>query len=169
MTFRRRPFRALVALLAAWALVSCLAAVVASHLIWNRTPSMPLGLYWLTRTASCQRSDLVAFPVPASVRRLVHDRHYLPDGHMLVKPVVALPGDSVCTRDGFLAVNEQPIGAVLREDTAGRALPRYDVCGSVPPGQLYVASRNPRSFDSRTFGPVDLETVHGTVTPLWTY
>jgi conjugative transfer signal peptidase TraF len=151
------------------ALASALACLLAWHLVWNWTPSLPLGLYWLSRGAPPTPGALVAFAVPAAVRDLVRDRHYLPAGAMLVKRVVATPGDRVCTDAGTFTINGLPLGAILTEDTAGRALPHYEGCGPVPEGLLYVASHHAKSFDSRTFGPVPASDIRGTVTPLWTY
>ncbi len=149
------------------AALSALACLVASHCIWNVTPSLPRGLYWLSPRAAA-RDALVAFPVPPSVEDLVRTRHYLPPRAFLVKPVAALPGDQVCTEGGTFTVNGQPRGAIATRDNAGRPLPHPDVCGPVPDGSLYVVSPYARSFDSRTFGPIDARAVRGTVTPLWT-
>ena len=156
-------------LLGAAALASAFACLLAWHLIWNWTPSLPLGLYWLSRGAPPTPGALVAFAVPAAVRDLVRDRHYLPSGAMLIKHVVATPGDRVCTDAGTFTINGQALGPILTEDTAGRALPHYEGCGPVPEGLLYVASHHAKSFDSRTFGPVPMADIRGTVTPLWTY
>lgn len=161
----RLPLR----LLAATALACALACLLASHLVWNRTPSLPLGLYWLARGHRASRGDLVAFAVPASVRLLVHERGYLQDGALLVKPVVALAGDRVCTDAGTLTVNGVSLGEIRTSDVAGRPLPHVDVCNAIADRQLYVAGPDPRSFDSRVFGPIRLSDLQGTVTSLWTY
>jgi len=154
------------------AFASAVACRIASHLIWNATPSLPLGLYWLSRGAlatAAKPGILVAFGVPDAVRDLVRERRYLPAGAMLVKRVVATPGDRVCTEGSTFTVNDQPLGAILTEDTAGRPLPHYDGCGPVPDGWLFVASHHAKSFDSRTFGPLPAGAIRGTVTPLWTF
>lgn len=176
MTGSRRPLsvRELEALLVRAVLVTACASatlcLVVSHLIWNWTPSLPLGLYWLSRNAGCaNRGDLVAFPVPEGVRSLVRERRYLPPGAMLVKPIVATSTDRVCTEDGTLTVNGTPLGAVAHEDTRGRPLPHPEVCGALPEGVVFVASQMPTSFDSRSFGPVPLAALRGKVTPLWTF
>jgi conjugative transfer signal peptidase TraF len=153
-------------------LLCALACLLAGHLIWNWTPSLPLGLYWLSRGAAPGPGKLVAFPVPANVQDLVLARNYLPPGAMLVKTVVATAGDRVCTAEGTFSVNGRPLaggGHILTEDSAGRPLPHYEGCGEVPEGQVFVASPHARSFDSRTFGPVRAADIRGTVTPLWTY
>ena len=51
----------------------------------------------------------------------------------------------------------------------GRPLPHDERCGRLPEGDVFVASHFATSFDSRTFGPVPLTDIRGTVTPLWTY
>jgi len=164
--------RLLLLLATVTAFASAIACRVASHLIWNATPSLPLGLYWLSRTGAMAQASsgaLVAFAVPDAVRDLVRERRYLPPGALLVKRVVATPGDRVCTQKSTFTVNGQRLGAILAEDTAGRPLPHYEGCGPVPEGWLFVASHHPKSFDSRTFGPLPARAIRGTVTPLWTY
>ena len=176
-----RPDRAVNALdVSRWLLlVASLTAIAvtiacgfASHLIWNATPSLPLGLYWLSRGAlatAAKPGTLVAFGVPDAVRDLVRERRYLPAGALLVKRIVAEPGDRVCTQGSTFTVNGDALGAILTEDTAGRPLPHYDGCGAVPDGWLFVASHYAKSFDSRTFGPLPAGAIRGTVTPLWTF
>jgi conjugative transfer signal peptidase TraF len=175
MTGSRKPrilsavTRVLAALLVATALLSGLACVMASHLLWNWTPSLPLGLYWVSPRGVATVGTLVAFPVPTSVQALVRERKYLPPGAFLIKPIVALASDRVCTEGGTLVVGGSVLGAVLTEDSAKRPLPHATECGPLSEGQAFVASHYPKSFDSRTFGPIALNTIRGTVTPLWTF
>ena len=153
----------------ATACASALACLAGSHLLWNWTPSLPRGLYWVSLGDEAAVGDLVAFPVPASVRTLVRERRYLPPGALLVKPIVAGASDDVCTDGEMLTVNGAPLGAIATADTRGRPLPHDTRCGPLPGGLVFVASHLATSFDSRTFGPVPLSELRGTVTPLWTY
>jgi conjugative transfer signal peptidase TraF len=159
----------LAALLGVTTLLSALVCTVASHLLWNWTPSLPLGLYWLSPGRPIAVGTLVAFPVPARVQELVRERKYLPPRALLIKPVVALSSDRVCTEGGTLVVNGSALGAVPTEDSAKRPLPHATGCGPLSLGQVFLASHYAKSFDSRTFGPVSLTQIRGTVTPLWTY
>ena len=165
----RRIERSLFGAVAATALASALACLAGAHLLWNWTPSLPLGLYWVSGCGRVKVGALVAFPVPAHVRALVLERRYLPPGALLVKPVVATAADRVCTEGGELTVNGAPLGTVATEDTRGRPLPSDQRCGPLSEGEVFVASHFATSFDSRTFGPVRLADIRGTVTPLWTY
>lgn len=149
---------------------ACLVAgMVGSHLVYNWTASVPIGLYWLTRGEQLQRGDVVAFGVPPRVEQLVEERRYLPRGALLLKPVAAIPGDQVCTDSGAFVVNGRSFGRMLEHDSERRPMPQHSVCDVVPAGEVYVASIAPMSFDSRSFGPVKLSSIRGKVTPLWTY
>jgi conjugative transfer signal peptidase TraF len=167
----RRIERSLFGSAAATVLASALACLAGAHLLWNWTPSLPLGLYWVSPGGSgrVKVGALVAFHVPAHVRALVLERRYLPPGALLVKPVIATSDDRVCTEGGELTVKGALLGAVATEDTRGRPLPHDERCGRLPEGEVFVASHFATSFDSRTFGPVPLADIRGTVTPLWTY
>ena len=170
-TTARELERLLCGALLATTLVSALACTLASHLLWNWTPSLPLGLYWLSPggPSRVKVGALVAFPVPGRVRDLVAARKYLPPGALLIKPVVAMAQDRVCTEGGTLTVNGAPLGVIPIEDSRRRPLPREERCGPVSEGLAFVVSHYATSFDSRTFGPVTLSDIRGTVTPLWTY
>jgi conjugative transfer signal peptidase TraF len=163
------PARTVLSLLVLCAFTTALACLAASHLIWNRTASLPLGLYVRSPGVRVNEGVLVALRVPPGVRGLVHERGYLPDGSLLIKPVAAVAGDHVCARRGVLFINGEPFGSILTRDSGNRELPVYRGCGVLPPGQVFLAARHPRSFDSRTFGPIDVHALQGTVTALWTY
>src|ERR1019366_5182820 len=101
----QRIERSLLGAAGATVLASTLACLVGAHLLWNWTPSLPLGLYWVSALPSggsgrVKVGALVAFPVPGRVRALVLERRYLPPGALLVKPVVAMRPDRVCTDGG---------------------------------------------------------------------
>jgi conjugative transfer signal peptidase TraF len=156
-------------LIVASALSAGCACEVGAHLVLNRTDSLPRGLYWLTFTRDVHREDVLAFPVPENVRALVHERHYLPDGALLLKPAVAVGGDPICTHAGELRVNGQRYGVMREKDVEGRPLPSVSTCGPVADGYVFVASTHPRSFDSRAFGAVPLDSVRGIARALWIY
>jgi conjugative transfer signal peptidase TraF len=156
----------------ATAFASSLACILARHLLWNATASVPRGLYWLSRGSEPVRGKLVAFAVPASVRTLVRERQYLPAGAVLIKPVVATVGDQVCAEGEVVRINGELLaggGRILKADRAGRPLPQYQGCGAMAQGEVFVASDHENSFDSRSFGPVSARDIQGTVVPVWTY
>jgi len=167
---RPRALSMVLGALVATALVTAAAAALASHLLINVTRSMPLGIYWMRGGSPCSfaRHDLVAFPVPPSVKGLVLERHYLMAGALLLKPIAAVAGDVVCIDGDALTIGGEPAGWLRSGDSEGRVLPRDARCGVLPPGLVYVLAPDSRSFDSRVFGPVAVHTL-SQVTPLWTF
>jgi conjugative transfer signal peptidase TraF len=144
----------------------------------NATPSMPRGLWRVTAANKPFRRGQVVTVCPpdtAAIREAAR-RGYVPVGNCpggyepLVKPVAALAGDRVTVSAAGVAVNEQPIAstAQLAEDSTGRSL-KSVAAGTyrVPPDEIWILSaHDPRSFDSRYFGPVPVANILGEARPL---
>ena len=141
----------------------------------NTSPSLPIGLY---RTTSDPNASLVEFCPVEPFASLAFARGYrerggCPDGATpLLKPVVAMAGDVVELSGTGISVdgNVLPNSAPLPADTRGRPLTpwrfgRY----TVGQGEVWVASSyNRRSFDSRYFGPVPVNSIRERLRPLLT-
>jgi conjugative transfer signal peptidase TraF len=141
---------------------------LASRLTINVTASMPRGLYLLRPPGgSLRRGDAVYLAVPVSIRPLVAARRYLPPNFRLLKRVVALPGDHVCTHDERYVVGNQVLSIIASHDQAGRPLDAFSFCAIVQSGTAFVAAHGESSLDSRYFGPVSLNDLTRAV-PLWT-
>ena len=131
--------------------------------LWiNLSPSLPLGVY-RPIDAPVTRGAIVVVCLPLAIGRLARERGYLGygpcPGHVerLGKRVAAVAGDTVETFaegvriNGFLI----PGSRRLERDSRGRRLPVAERKIVVRPGELFLlATDNPRSFDSRYFGPV---------------
>ncbi len=147
----------------------------------NDTASMPRGLWQVsTVDAPLRRDEIVAVCLPdAPSIREAAVRGYIPAGDCpggyepLVKPVAAVAGDLVTVTQAGVAVDGQPVEntAQLAQDSAGRPLrPVPAGVYQVMPGQIWLLSgHDPRSFDSRYFGPVPAANVKGVAQPLWVF
>jgi conjugative transfer signal peptidase TraF len=155
---------ATIAGLSAILIVGCCA--LASRLTVNVTPSMPRGLYWLRPGAPVRRDAVVSLGVPAGARPLA-DRISMPPTIQLLKRVVAMPGDRVCTDDNRYVVGDELVSLIAPRDQVGRPLVPFAFCGTVPAGLAFVAARGESSLDSRYFGPVPITDLTPAV-PLWT-
>ncbi len=165
-SFRRALIFALLPLVALAAIVF-LARPLVRRVVVNQTESEPRGLYWLT-AAALRRGSFVVLDAPPLLAALIAERHYLPPGVRLLKQVVAVAGDQVCTEGDRYVAAGVLISKIAAVDTSGRPLPPpYPFCGVVPPGMAWVAGRGASSLDSRFFGPISLETLT-TAEPLWT-
>lgn len=142
----------------------------------NLSPSMPYGLWWVSENRTPARGDFVSLCLPPEASRFAFERGYIgqgtcPDQHeSLLKPVAAVAGDVVIvTNDGVkvngvMLANSAPFG----HDTEGRPMmivaPGQYV---VDPGMVWViAGHDPRSYDSRYFGPLKTSTINGTASAL---
>ena len=145
----------------------------------NDTASMPQGLWQVGAVnAPLRRGEIVAVCPPETPPiREAAARGYLPAGNCsggyepLVKPVAAVAGDLVTVRPQGIAVDGEPVEHTtqLVQDSVGRPL-RPVPAGTYPvlPGQIWLLSgHDPRSFDSRYFGPVPTANVRGVARPVW--
>jgi|HubBroStandDraft_1064217.scaffolds.fasta_scaffold385415_2 conjugative transfer signal peptidase TraF len=167
-----------VALAAAAAMVGAGAyAIFGSGLRVNFTPSMPLGIYQLEPlpTSGVARGVIVAVCAPDEAAGLGRNRGYLSSGpcphdtEQLLKVVAGVPGDNVAVSAEGVAVNgcllpdSQPIAL----DRAGRRIshwPRGDF--RLGQGQVWLYASNPRSWDSRYWGPAPVAGLLAMAVPL---
>lgn len=147
----------------------------------NKTASLPPGIYQVKEAmpAEIERGNIVMFcPEQSEVQLEARERGYLPWGFAcpggfapLFKLAMALPGDVVEVAPAGITINGQPVvnSSRLETDSDGRALPPLPTSGVVPPGMVWLLSDYaPRSWDSRYFGPVPVDTVYGLARPVWT-
>jgi conjugative transfer signal peptidase TraF len=167
--------------LGAWLLLASLAAgaLGAPRLLpvaWNRSPSLPRGLYLRTQSRYAP-GTLVLACLPEACAAAARRRGYLdagscPGGASPVGKVVLAAGPDVVelAADG-LRVNgvSIPGSGPVSVDSRGRALAhvpfgRYRLA----PGEVWLYSPyHPRSFDSRYFGPLRESDLRSALAPLW--
>ena len=159
---RTRSTRAFVLAVPAVTIVAMF-AIVGSDLRVNFTPSMPLGIYRLEPLpGGIERGTFVAVCAPTDVAGVGRDRGYLARGpcpgdtEPLLKVVAAVPDDEVTVSTRGVAVNGcvLPNSVPLALDRSGRRLTgwpsgRYHLATN----QLWLYAGNPRSWDSRYWGP----------------
>tara|TARA_R110002051_G_C8761387_1_gene501731 strand:- start:4970 stop:5710 length:741 start_codon:yes stop_codon:yes gene_type:complete len=132
-------------------------------LLYNPTPSAPIGWYKIVPSDTYLPGDLVASWLPEDAEKLAQNRGYLPQGTPVIKTVLAAPGDEYCIKEGRLWVADTPALFILPTDSQDRVMPVLpDGCRSLMPSEyLVVSDRVSKSFDSRYFGPVDEDLILG--------
>lgn len=145
----------------------------------NTTKSIPRGLYWTTSAPITKGAFVLFCPPPGALFDAARARGYLgagfcPGGYgYLMKPVVALTGDTVTVSAEGVRVNGTPLprSAPLNTDPAGRSLPRPPpVCQKLGETELLVMShQSATAFDSRYFGPIHRAQVRAVLKPLLTW
>ncbi|OPX94261.1 MAG: Peptidase S26 [Syntrophorhabdus sp. PtaB.Bin006] len=140
------------------------------HYYLNLSPSVPLGLYRLIAPGNLSVSDLVVFDPPQGVHPYIYGRRWLPQGWPLIKYVGALPGEAYSVEKGSIYINQRYIGPVYDRDDQGNRLPQITGTHTVKAGMfLPLSTHIARSFDGRYFGTVEMASIKGKASPVWTY
>jgi conjugative transfer signal peptidase TraF len=136
-------------------------------LIYNPSPSAPLGYYVTQPNQSLKRGEWVLLQAPDRARALADSRGYLPATVPMIKAVAALGGDRVCAVDRTIFINGAAAATRLRSDHRGRELPQWSGCQTLRADEVFVLNRKaPSSFDGRYFGIVSLKSVRARLVKL---
>ena len=135
-------------------------------LIWNASPSLPVGLYRVTRTTP-QLRDAVLLRLTPRVAALAARRDYLARSAYLLKPVVAAAGDRVCRLGVHIWVRGRRTARAKLRDGVGRSMPSWHGCNRLRTDELFLLAEDPDSFDSRYFGVVSGSRVVGRAVLIW--
>lgn len=167
---RRRIAAFHLAALGVIAIGASTANVWPTRLVYNASASVPLGWYAISDPQAIGPGDLVIVRTPSAVEPLLIERGYIGAGVPLVKRIGAIPGSIVC-RDGVrVSVNGTPAAVAKNADALGRALPRWNGCRRLGPGDVFLLNTgSPGSFDGRYFGPSPARDIIGKARPLWTW
>lgn len=137
-------------------------------LVYNPSPSAPIGFYRIVPAADLRVGDLVVFRTPPLFAALFAERGYLPRGVPLIKRVVATGGMAVCEQDGQLAIGGVHVADALPVDGRGRPMPIWHSCRALDSHEFFALMSYPASLDGRYFGPVATALIIGKAVPLWT-
>lgn len=155
------------ALLVCAALVGTVARPPRPLLLWNATPSSPVGLYRVAPQSELRIGDIAVAWAPVSARRLAAERAYLPFTVPLVKRVGATAGQRVCARGDRIFIDGREAALRRLRDPAGRPMPWWSGCTRLAPGELFLLSFGGLAFDGRYFGVTRDSELVGRASLLW--
>jgi conjugative transfer signal peptidase TraF len=155
--------------LAVMAVVTAREPGPAPRFVWNVSGSAPTGLYRVRPAARLIVATLaVAYP-PEPLATWLAEGRYLPRGVPLLKPILALGGQTVCRAGLAITVDGRDAGAAQERDHSGRQLPVWQGCRVIGKDEVFLMNPDePASLDGRYFGPVPVSTIAGRAEPLWT-
>ncbi|WP_197020302.1 S26 family signal peptidase [Hyphomonas sp. CY54-11-8] len=139
-----------------------------SDFVWNRTESVPRGLYFVDRSTPVSKGDLVAFEPSDEVRKWLDQEGIVGSGWPLLKHVSALEGDEICRCGVEIFINGSHVADAL-ETTGSGALPAWQGCRMLQSGEVFLLNDHPRSVDGRYFGAQLRARILGIARPIWTY
>jgi conjugative transfer signal peptidase TraF len=139
------------------------------RIVWNSTASSPIGLYAVRISPTLSVGDLVVVAPPQPVASFLADGGFLPRGVPLIKPILALPGQTVCRFGLVITLNGSTVGIARQYDRLGRPLPDWQGCRTMAAGDVFLMNRKQAaSLDGRYFGAVPRSSIIGSAMPLWT-
>lgn len=148
-------------------LVAC--KVLSYKIMFQITPSLPKGAYWIDHADRIDTGTLCVFAIPPAVYGMTKSRGWIPEHlrYYLMKPVVAKQGDVVDVSASGLFINSKYFGPVSLYDSQGLPLPRLYSKYLLGPGEYFVATTYRNSFDSRYFGKIRRSDIKWVARPLW--
>ncbi len=166
-TAMRRRRRLFIGAIGVSILLASAAVPPVPRLVWNASPSAPVGLYAVRPGAAPTRGAMVVARLPEPWRTLAATRHYLPANVPLVKRVAAVEGDRVCAIGATIEVDGRHVAVRKDVDRLGRQLPRWHGCRRLGHGQFLLLMPHADSFDGRYFGITDQSRILGTARLIW--
>jgi type IV secretory pathway protease TraF len=104
-----------------------------------------------------------------AVASYLADGAFLPKGVLLLKHVMALPGQTVCRAGDLVTVDQVEVGVARDRDHLHRPLPRWSGCRVLRPDEVFLMNPTvPDSLDGRYFGPLPVASIVARAVPLWT-
>lgn len=150
---------------AALALVATSNAHAAPILIYNPSPSVPVGLYW--RDSGAPRiGDLVSVQSVNAAPVYVRARDFSDRTDKFIKRIAATSGQVVCAQDDHISIDGAQVVTRLAHDKMGRALPSWSGCRTLKADEVFLLGDTDDSFDGRYWGPVSLRAVDGPWRPV---
>ena len=138
-------------------------------LVWNASPSVPMGLYRLQSIDHLGPRNLVAVTAPDPIAAFIADRGYLPPDIPLLKHVAGLPGQIVCRFDRSIIVDGVSLGEAQRTDSRGRPMPVWRGCRRITSDEVFLMNPHVEtSLDGRYFGPIPRSALLAEAIPIWT-
>jgi len=146
-------------------------AVVRSDpvVLWNPSPSVPVGFYAVTPIETLEVGALVAVRPPEPLESWLVENNYLGRDTPLLKRIAALPGAEVCRDGAVILIDGETVAEARERDRLERPLPVWNGCHRLIDGEVFFLNADcPASLDGRYFGPLGAETIIGQATPIWT-
>jgi len=136
------------------------------RLIWNRTESAPVGLYWRS-DGPLTLNGWAVVSASSEAAEWTSANGFTGTDWPLVKRIAALPGDEICRENETILINKFVVAKAHLEAPGGLELPRWQGCHLLQKGEVFLLNEHPRSLDGRYFGIMQDSDLEGVATLLW--
>ena len=159
------PWRTISFAIAALAALTFAVTTQKDWVLYNHSPSLPVGLYART-AAPITRAAIVTVRAIDVAPEFARQRHFTGPGDRFIKRVAAIAGDRVCANADTLTINSRVVAHRARNDSMGQTLPTWSGCRVLDAGDLLLLGDTSDSFDSRYWGVVSRRKIEGVWRPL---
>lgn len=135
------------------------------RLLYNHTPSVPVGLY-LRTDASIARGAFVTVRARDVAPDAARARDFDGPRDRFIKRVAALAGDEVCAEANVMIINGNTRVVRRARDSRGAPLNRWSGCRVLEEHEVLLLGDAEQSFDGRYWGPIDRNRIEGVWRPL---
>lgn len=136
------------------------------RLLYNHSPSVPVGLY-LRTDQPVARGALVTVRAARVAPNAAARRGFTGPRDRFLKRVAALAGDRVCAEGATLLVNDVAMAERRTHDSEGRPLAAWSGCRVLGAREVLLLGDNAQSFDGRYWGPIAAADIEGVWRPLF--
>jgi len=127
--------------------------------LYNPSQSLPAGFY-LRVSQEPERGAIVTVRARDVAADYAELRAFTDDADRFLKRIAAAQGDVVCaTGDQIIAARQT--FTRLSHDRYGTALPHWEGCQRLGPGEVFLLGDTPDSFDGRYWGPTPIDQIEG--------
>jgi len=138
------------------------------RLIWNRTESAPVGIYWLNDDPFTP-GRWVVVSARSDDSQWAQAHGFVGRDWPLLKQIAAVSGDEICRIDGEILINGHVVGEAKEIDSQGRFLPVWTGCRVLSEAEVFLMNSHPDSLDGRYFGATDISDLDGVAALVWEY
>lgn len=139
------------------------------RLVWNDSPSVPVGFYVIKPAQAYHRGDLIAANPPSWLAKMLAEQGYLPRGVPLMKFIAATVRQRVCRFGNRITIDGRTAGFARERDSKGRPLMTWKGCHTLEDSEVFLMNFNVSdSLDGRYFETFRARYIVGHAVPVWT-
>ncbi len=151
--------------IAAIGLVAAASVTSPDVMLYNGTPSMPVGLY-LRASGAVARGAIVTVRAVDVAPGYAAERNFTDPGDRFLKRVVGAAGDVVCASGAEITLNGARVAERQARVSAGRALPAWSGCVTLDADHVFLLGDTLDSFDGRYWGATPVDRIEGMWRPM---
>jgi len=146
-------------------LVVAASALARDLVLYNHSPSIPVGLY-LRSDGPVGVGTIVTVRARDVAPSVAEARGFDDEGDRFIKRVSATEGDEICAEGETISINGEAMARRAAVDSSGRPLPSWSGCIVLATDQFFLLGDTADSFDGRYWGPVSRDRIEGVWRPL---